>query len=156
MGDRRVTAEIKRLQAIFDGVDENKVNFVREHISQLAWYNVQIRDLQKAIETAGTKEHYQHGKGQSGNMVNPDLRAMIELQKLTNAIVKVLLPLVPEKSAQDKLFDFVEDEEYQKAEEQRQREYEERHKKAEEDFKRAVEQQRREREQREKERAGQH
>ncbi len=97
MGDRRVTTENNRLLSLFAGVDENKMDFVRAHISQLAWYNVQIRDLQKKIEAAGTKEHYQHGQGQSGNMVNPDLRAMIDLQKLTNAIVKILLPLVPEK-----------------------------------------------------------
>lgn len=97
MGDKRVTIENKRLLALFDGADENKMDFVRENVRQLSWYNVRIRDLQKAIDEAGTKEHYQHGREQSGNHANPDIRTLIDLQKLTNAIVKVLLPLVPEK-----------------------------------------------------------
>lgn len=106
MSDRRIAAENKRLLALFAGVDENKVDFVRAHIAQLAWYNIQIRDLQKAIDETGTKEQYQNGRDQSGNHANPDLKTLIELQKLTNAIVKVLLPMVPEKGGFDELAAF--------------------------------------------------
>lgn len=106
MGDKRVTIENKRLLALFDGADENKMDFVRENVRQLSWYNIRIRDLQKAIDDVGTKEHYQHGREQSGNHANPDLKTLIELQKLTNAIVKVLLPMVPEKGCFDELADF--------------------------------------------------
>lgn len=97
MSDRRITTENKRLLALFAGVDENKLDFVREQIRQLSWYNIRIQELHKAIEETGTKESYQNGREQSGNHANPDLKTLIDLQKLTNAIVKVLLPLVPEK-----------------------------------------------------------
>lgn len=154
--ERRVKKERARLMALFAGVDENKTDFIKNHVQQLAWLNVSILELQTQIDAAGAVIPYDNGGGQRGSQANPACKLLIEYEKLSNTIFRALLPVVPEKSAQDKLFDFLEDEEYQKAEEQRQREYEERRKKAEEDFKRAVEQQRREREQREKERAGQY
>ena len=107
MGNKRVTVEYKRLMALFDGADENKMAFIRNNVQQLAWYNIQISDLQKAIDETGTKEQYQNGREQSGNHTNPDLRALVELQKLANAIVKVLLPLVPEKPGRDGLAEFM-------------------------------------------------
>ena len=96
MQDRKVKAEFDRLMALFDGVDPNKVDFCREHVRQLAWYNVRIRELQKNLDDHGITIEFQNGRNQHGLQSNPDLRALIDLQKLTNAMIRTLLPLVPE------------------------------------------------------------
>lgn len=106
MDEKKIAAEKKRLLALFKGVDENKVAFVREHISQLAWYNVEITQLQKNIEKDGITVTFQNGRNQSGLQNNPDLKALCELQKLASAMVKILLPLVPEKAGRDELAEF--------------------------------------------------
>ena len=108
MSKKSVTAENKRLLSLFDGVDPNKLDFVREHVRQLAWYNIQIKELQKNIESDGITVPFQNGRNQSGLQNNPDLRALIDLQKLASAMVKILLPIVPEKQRSgDKLAEFM-------------------------------------------------
>lgn len=97
MDERKIAKENRRLLALFNGIDENKVDFVREHIRQLSWYNIRIRELQKNIDKDGITIEYQNGRNQRGLQSNPDLRALIDLQKLASAMVKILLPLVPEK-----------------------------------------------------------
>lgn len=106
MNSRRVKAENGRLLALFEGVDPNKVDFVREHIKQLSWYNVRISELQKNIDKNGITIEFQNGRNQHGLQSNPDLRALIDLQKLASAMVKTLLPLVPAKQKHSKLADF--------------------------------------------------
>lgn len=107
MSDKKVSAEIRRLMALFEGVDENKTDFIREHVRQLSWYNVRIRELQQSINEKGVTIPYQNGRNQTGMQANPDLKALIDLQKLTNPIVKTLLPLVPEKPGRDELAEFM-------------------------------------------------
>ena len=154
MDAKKVTAENKRLLALFDGVDANKLDFVREHVRQLSWYNVEIAQLQQNIEKDGISVQYQNGRNQTGWQNNPDLKALCELQKLASAMIKTLLPLVPDKTGKSLKQSIWEDFEAEETDpvriaerERRDREYEERRKKAEEDLQRAIEQQRREREQ---------
>ena len=97
MDERKIAKENKRLLALFEGTDENKMDFIREHVRQLAWYNVRIFELQKNIDKNGITVPFQNGRNQSGLQSNPDLRALIDLQKLTSAMIKILLPLVPAK-----------------------------------------------------------
>ena len=156
MNKKKVATENKRLMALFDGADENKMDFIREHVRQLSWYNIRIQELQQNIDKNGITIEFQNGRNQRGLQSNPDLRALIDLQKLASAMVKILLPLVPEKQRKggklaelrSDFFDFDLDDEDPEEKAQREREYEERKKKAEEEFQRAVEQQRREHEQR--------
>lgn len=122
MSDKKVSAEIKRLMALFEGVDENKTDFIREHVRQLSWYNVRIRELQQSINEKGVTIPYQNGRNQTGMQANPDLKALIDLQKLTNPIVKTLLPLVPEK--QEKTDFFAEFMDEPMSEEEKGKEYE--------------------------------
>ena len=155
MNKRAVTSENNRLLLLFNGVDENRLNFVREHVRQLAWYNCEIRDLQQNIEKSGITVPFQNGKNQSGLQSNPDLKALCDLQKLASAMVKILLPLVPEKqrtggkleALRSDIFSELDCEEDPEEVAERERQEEERRRRIEEEIKMAAEQQRREREQ---------
>lgn len=103
--DERIQSEYNRLLTLFDKVDPNKLNFVRAQVHELAYLNVSIVDLQADISSAGTMLQYSNGGGQEGYRQNPDLKTLVDFQKLTNSIVRVLLPLVPEKQeASDAVF----------------------------------------------------
>ncbi len=95
--EQRIEKENARLLALFDGADQNKMDFIREQIRQLAFINITLLDLQQSINQEGTKEHYDNGGGQSGKHANPDLKTLIDLQKLAVSLLGKLLPLVPEK-----------------------------------------------------------
>lgn len=92
---RMIKAEISRLIDLFKGVDQNKLDFVQRQISQLAWFNINIQELQEKIDKSGTVIMYDNGGGQSGYKQNPDLKTLIEYQKLSNAIVRNLIPIIP-------------------------------------------------------------
>ena len=96
MEDKKVAAEYNRLLTLFDGADANKMDFIRENVRQLAWYNARISELQERVDNNGMTIEYQNGRNQHGLQNNPDLKALVELQKLASAMVKIMLPLVPE------------------------------------------------------------
>ena len=89
--------ELKRLSDLFEGIEENRKDFVQRQLEQLAWLNVSIIELQQRIDRFGTLVTYDNGGGQSGVKPNPDLKTMIEYQKLTNTIVRTLNSVIPIK-----------------------------------------------------------
>lgn len=103
---QRIKKELDHLAEIFREVDENKHDFVRRHIEQLAWYNVSIADLQAKVDQFGTLVMYDNGGGQSGVKPNPDVKTLLDYQKCCNTIVRTLIPLVPGKSSQGSLDSF--------------------------------------------------
>lgn len=104
--DKRVAAELKRLEDIFQGVDENKLDFVSRHIAQLAWLNISVLDLQKEIDEEGTMLEYHNGGGQDGVRQNPNCKLLLDYQKVCNTIIRTLLPLVPDVLKTSKLSAF--------------------------------------------------
>ena len=96
---KRVQTELERLAELFRDVDENKRDFVQRHIEQLAWYNVSIIDLQAKVDQWGTLIEYNNGGNQTGVKPNPDLKTLMDIQKITNTIMRTLIPLVPNKDA---------------------------------------------------------
>ena len=112
----RVQAELEHLEEIFQGVDENKRDFVQRHIEQLAWYNISIADLQTKVDKFGTLVMYDNGGGQSGVKPNPDVKTLLDYQKTTNTIVRTLISLVPQKKTDSKLAMFIAD--YEETEEE--------------------------------------
>lgn len=106
----RVSIELKRLSDLFEGVEENRKDFIRKQLEQLAWLNISIADLQERIDRFGTLVMYDNGGGQSGVKPNPDLKTLIDYQKLANTIVRTLNSVIPIKEAgrpgDSKLFDF--------------------------------------------------
>lgn len=105
--ERRVKKERARLMELFAGVDENKTDFIKNHVQQLAWLNVSILELQIQIDAAGAVIPYDNGGGQRGNQANPACKLLIEYEKLSNTIFRALLPLVPEKPGRDDLAEFL-------------------------------------------------
>lgn len=103
MDDRKVTAENKRLLALFEGADANRMDFIRENVRQLAWLNCEIKVLQKDIDKNGIVLDYQNGATQRGKQQNPAAKTLCDFQKLASALVKILLPLVQEKRGPSKL-----------------------------------------------------
>ena len=104
--EESIENEVSRLMQLFDGADLNKLDFVREQVKQLAFFNVSIVDLQANLNKWGTLVSYDNGGGQSGVKPNPDVKTIIDYTKQSNSIVRVLLPLVPPNYAGSKLSDF--------------------------------------------------
>ena len=92
---RKVTRELKRLSDLFKGVEENQKDFIQRQLEQLAWLNISIIDLQEKIDRFGTLVMYDNGGGQSGVKPNPDLKTLIDYQKLANTIVRTLNCVIP-------------------------------------------------------------
>lgn len=107
----RVSKELKRLADLFVGVEENRKDFIQRQLEQLAWLNISIVDLQERIDRFGTLVMYDNGGGQSGVKPNPDLKTLIDYQKLANTIVRTLNSVIPIKetgiSCGDKLKQFL-------------------------------------------------
>lgn len=93
---KKVQKELDHLAEIFNGIANNKRDFVQRQIEQLAWYYVSIADLQTNVDKCGTKVTYDNGGGQSGLKTNPDIKTLMEYQKVCNTIVRALISLVPE------------------------------------------------------------
>ena len=108
----RVEQERARLMELFTGADSNKMDFIRNHVQQLAWLNISISDLQAGTDAAGAVVQYDNGGNQRGLQANPACKLLIEYEKLSNTIFRALLPLVPEKHVRSKLDQFINDEFY--------------------------------------------
>lgn len=93
----RVEQERARLMELFTGADENKLDFIRSQVQQLAWLNVSIADLQAETDAAGAVVQYNNGGNQRGLQTNPACKLLIEYGKQSNTIFRALLPLVPDK-----------------------------------------------------------
>ena len=111
---KRVSTELKRLSSLFKGVEKHRKDFIRRNLEQLAWLNISIIDLQRKIDSDGTQVEYNNGGGQSGMKTNPDLKTLVDYQKLATAIVRTLNSLIPIKEAntsEKKLMKFLMDDE---------------------------------------------
>ena len=103
-----VNKEKRRLLKLFAGIDENKKDFVKEQINNLAWYTVSVKILQERIDETGTLIEYNNGGGQSGQKENPDVKTMLGYQKNINDITKQLTDLVPSKPKNSKFKNMME------------------------------------------------
>jgi hypothetical protein len=104
---QRVQDEQARLMELFTGADENKLDFIRDTVQQLAWLGVSIQDLQAEIDDAGAVIPYQNGQTQKGLQANPACKLLIDYQKLYNTQFRALLPVLPEKAGPDELKAFM-------------------------------------------------
>ena len=101
-----VNKERRRLLKLFEGIDENKKDFVKEQVTNLAWYTVSVKILQERIDEYGTMIRYDNGGGQSGYKENPDVKTMLGYQKNVNDITRQLTDLVPAKRKESRLAAF--------------------------------------------------
>ena len=94
---RRVQAELERLRGLFAGADENKKDFIRDAVQQLAWLGITILELQADVDERGPVVPYQNGKGQSGLQANPACKILKDYQQLHNTLFRALLPVLPDR-----------------------------------------------------------
>ena len=92
---KKVKAEEKRLFSILRDIDQNKLAFVKQRVSNLAWLNISIIELSEKVDLFGTMIKYDNGGGQSGYRENPDVKTLISYQKNANAITRQIIDLVP-------------------------------------------------------------
>ncbi len=94
---RKIKKELRRLETLFEGVEENRRDFIQRQLEQLAWLNISIIELQSKVDRFGTLVQYDNGGGQSGVRPNPDLKTLIDYQKQATAIVRTLNTIIPIK-----------------------------------------------------------
>lgn len=93
----RVATELERLRGLFADADENKKDYIRDAVQQLAWLGITILELQADIDERGPVVPYQNGKGQSGLQANPACKILKDYQQLHNTLFRALLPVLPER-----------------------------------------------------------
>lgn len=91
----RISRERKRLQAIFAGLEPNKLQTCQALIDRAAFITVSLQDLEEQLNATGWVEPYQNGENQSGMKKAAAADVHISLTKNLNAIIKQLLDLVP-------------------------------------------------------------
>ncbi len=94
---RKIKKELRRLETLFEGIEENRRDFIQRQLEQLAWLNISIIELQGKVDRFGTLVQYDNGGGQSGVSPNPDLKTLIAYQKQATTIVRTLNSIIPIK-----------------------------------------------------------
>ena len=100
----RVEQERARLMELFTGADQNKLDFIRDAVQQVAWLGITILELQADVDEKGPVLPYQNGRNQTGYQANPACKLLTDCQKLYNTQFRALLPLVPDKGDTDNTF----------------------------------------------------
>ena len=99
----RIENEKKRLLAIFDGLDENKLSTCFALIDRAAFITISLEDLEAELNRTGWVESYQNGENQFGVKKAAAAEVHISLTKNLNAIMKQLLDLVPPAQKKSRL-----------------------------------------------------
>ena len=93
----RVEQERTRLMELFAGADQNKLDFIRDHVQQLAWLGITILELQADVDERGPVVPYKNGQTQEGLQANPACKILKDYQQLYNTQFRALLPVLPDK-----------------------------------------------------------
>ena len=93
----RVEQERARLMEIFAGADENRLDFIKDAVQQVAWLGITILELQAEIDKRGPVVEYQNGRNQTGLQQNPACKVLKDYQQLYNTLFRALLPVLPDK-----------------------------------------------------------
>ena len=102
--EKKIRKETKRLKAIFQDLDANKLETVDALIVRAAYITITLQELEAELNVTGWVEEYQNGRNQSGLKKSATAEVHISLTKNLNAIMKQLLDLVPPaKKAESKL-----------------------------------------------------
>ncbi len=99
----KVEQERTRFMELFANADENKLDFIRDHVQQLAWLGITIQELQADVDERGPVVSFQNGKDQTGLQANPACKILKDYQQLYNTQFRALLPILPEKVKRSRL-----------------------------------------------------
>ena len=99
----RIKRETKRLMAIFEDMDPNKLETVKAIIDRAAFITVNLQDIEEDLLRDGWVEYYTNGANQNGLKKSAAAEAHISLTKNLNALTKQLLDIVPAAQRKSKL-----------------------------------------------------
>lgn len=90
--------EKAKLKKIFDKLPENKKLLTEGLICNASFMIVELERLQCQIADAGEVEQYQHGKGQSGNIMSAAAKSYVQIQKSYLATINSLAKMLPKEN----------------------------------------------------------
>lgn len=93
--DKRIKAEIKRLNSLYSNVDKNKLKTVKSIIENVAFMTVTLEDLQSSINAEGVITKYQNGANQWGTKKSPEVEIYNTMIKNHANLIKQLTDLSP-------------------------------------------------------------
>ena len=100
--EKRIKAEIKRLNDILKEIDKNVVSGVKSLIENAAFMSVTLSDLQEVINRDGAVCEYKNGENQYGIKKSPEIDIYNTMVKNHMAIMKQLNELLPKDTGADK------------------------------------------------------
>ena len=101
--EKKIRKETRRLKAIFEGLEPNKLRAVDALIVRAAFITVSLQELEDELNETGWTETYTNGRNQEGVKKAAAAEAHISLTKNLNAIMKQLLELVPPEQKPSRL-----------------------------------------------------
>jgi len=99
----RYKREKARLEAIFAGLEKNKLDTCAALIDRAAYITASLEDLEEQLNETGWVETYKNGENQFGMKKSAAADVHISLTKNLNAIIKQLLEIVPPAQKESRL-----------------------------------------------------
>lgn len=96
--DKRIKAEVRRLNSLFSKMDKSVKKVVKSLIENVAFMAVTLADLQEHINIHGVTDKYQNGENQWGTKKSPEVEIHISMTKNHNSTMKQLADLLPKRS----------------------------------------------------------
>ena len=109
--DEKAKAKKKRIaeyNKIFKDLSTEKKKLIKKAIEQAVHMELQLDELQTALETVGFVEEYQNGNNQYGKKESTESKAYNQLMKNYTAVVKILLAELPRSTPVDEDDEFKE------------------------------------------------
>lgn len=103
------TKELRKLEKIFENIQEDKRQVVDKLISNATFMAEQLDCLQADIKEKGYISEYQNGENQWGTKKSPEVEIYNTMIKNYMGIIKQLTDLLPDDSKEeaDELMEFV-------------------------------------------------
>ena len=100
--EKKISAEIKKLNAIFTGLNLKTKKSVHSLIENAAFMSVTLADLQKEINLKGVTEQYKNGENQFGIKKSAHVEVYNAMIKNHMGIMKQLSDLLPKATPEAK------------------------------------------------------
>lgn len=109
--ENRIKCRIKELAWIYSKLPPKKRTIAEHLITNAAFMEIELEDLQKIIAKEGASEEYQNGANQHGRKASADLQAYNSLVKSYNMVNSRLEAMLPPEEETDDLDEFLNEDE---------------------------------------------
>ncbi len=98
--EKRIENERLRLESIFSGLDDKRLETAQSLIENAAFMTVILEDLRDRISENGVTSKYQNGEKQWGTKKSPEVEVYLSMIKNYITVIKTLCDMLPEKSSE--------------------------------------------------------